>query len=185
MKIQNLDCKYGKSTLLKDLIFSGIILVILCFFAFTFEIWLSICRVEQSSMIPTLYPNDIVVDKLSNYETKDIIVFKHSNGALLIKRVIAFEGETVYVKDGKVRVKRIVNGQVNEVELVEPYLNGQLTTGIDQEITLGKGELFVLGDNRVISNDSRDFGPIKKEQVIGVVKKEYIGYKQFFTKLLG
>ncbi len=173
MEIKNLNYKYGKSTLLKDLIFSSIILVLLCFFAFVFEIWFAVCKVEQSSMQPTLYPNDVLlIDKLSDYERKDIIVFKH-DGKLLIKRVIAFEGETVYTKNGKVYVKRTIkNGQVIDVELDEPYLSDSTTTDFEgKEFVVNKGEIFVLGDNRLISNDSSSSGfePVKREDVIGVI----------------
>jgi signal peptidase I len=79
-----------------------------------------------------------------------------------IKRVVALPGEKVDVKDGKV----FVNGR----ELVEPYLPpGTLTlaNGAKFPVTVPKGDLWVMGDNRTNSSDSRYFGPIPQKSVVG------------------
>ena len=75
-----------------------------------------------------------------------------------IKRVIALPGETVEGKDGKVRV----NGR----ELVEPYLPEAQNVDFPPK-TIPEGEVWVMGDNRNRSTDSRSFGPIKKSKIVG------------------
>lgn len=79
-----------------------------------------------------------------------------------IKRVIGLPGETIDVKDGRV----FVNGR----ELIEPYLpRGTLTlpNGAKFPITVPKGQLWVMGDNRTNSSDSRYFGTIKEKTIVG------------------
>jgi signal peptidase I len=76
-----------------------------------------------------------------------------------IKRVIGLPGEQVEGREGRV----YVNGQ----ELVEPYLRQGPTTTDFEPRTLGPDELWVMGDNRENSSDSRVFGPIKESTVVG------------------
>jgi signal peptidase I len=76
-----------------------------------------------------------------------------------IKRIIGLPGETVQGKDGHV----FINGQ----ELVEPYLPPGTTTSDFGPITVPKGGLWVMGDNRSNSSDSRVFGPIRRNTVVG------------------
>jgi len=75
-----------------------------------------------------------------------------------IKRVIGLPGETVEGKDGKI----YINGR----QLVEPYLAEQ-PIGDFPPKTIPKGQLWVMGDNRNRSSDSRVFGPIKKSKIVG------------------
>jgi len=76
-----------------------------------------------------------------------------------IKRVIGLPGEQVEGRDGRV----YVNGR----ELVEPYLKQGPTTRDFAPVTLGTGQLWVMGDNRENSSDSRVFGPIEGSTVVG------------------
>jgi signal peptidase I len=76
-----------------------------------------------------------------------------------IKRVIGLPGEKVEGRDGRV----YVNGR----ELVEPYLPQGPTTRDFEPVTLGDGQLWVMGDNRENSSDSRVFGPIAEATVVG------------------
>lgn len=76
-----------------------------------------------------------------------------------IKRVIALPGEQVEGRDGRV----YVDGR----ELVEPYLPQGPTTRDFDAVTLGEGQLWVMGDNRDNSSDSRTFGPIEMSTVVG------------------
>jgi signal peptidase I len=78
---------------------------------------------------------------------------------LLIKRVIGLPGDVVEIHDGHV----IVNGQ----PLNEPYVAGSTTTGFYAPTTIPPLQIFVLGDNRGFSNDSRSFGTIPLEDVVG------------------
>jgi len=76
-----------------------------------------------------------------------------------IKRVIGLPGETVQGKDGHV----FINGQ----ELIEPYLPPGVTTSDFGPLVVPKGGLWVMGDNRNNSSDSRVFGPIRRNTVVG------------------
>jgi signal peptidase I len=77
---------------------------------------------------------------------------------LLIKRVIALPGEMIEIRDGKV----YIDGEV----LDEPYVS-QRTSGKSAPVTVPEGHVFVMGDNRGASNDSRSFGPVARERIVG------------------
>jgi signal peptidase I len=133
-------------------------------------------KVQQSSMENTLLPDQyVLVDKLTPhwapYRLGDIIVFdppsswSGANGVPFIKRVIGLPGDHVQLKDGRV--------YVNGVALDEPYIftdNGSRTEpspGGPSQWVVPSGELFVMGDHRDASADSRTFGPIELSHVIG------------------
>jgi signal peptidase I len=129
--------------------------------------------IPSPSMTPTLEVGDrVLVNKLSyrvhDVHRGDLIVFERppetSNGLEgeikdLIKRVIAVGGDTVEGRDGRV----YVNGELIE----EPYLEpGTATSDLEREV-VPDGTVFVMGDNRMNSEDSRVFGPIDEETIIG------------------
>ncbi len=76
-----------------------------------------------------------------------------------IKRVVALEGETVEIRSGEL----LVDGTVLE----EPYLGGGMTGDDFGPLRVPSGHVFVLGDNRLASRDSRVFGPVPVEDVVG------------------
>ncbi|MCX7832348.1 MAG: signal peptidase I [Actinobacteria bacterium] len=123
--------------------------------------------VPTGSMIPTIMPNDRVlafkfIYKFSDPKPGDIIVFLPPNGEKkdYIKRVIAVEGQRIKIKDGLV----YINGK----PLREDYLSDEsFDSGTMEEIVVPKGYVFVMGDNRPNSLDSRSFGPISKSKIIG------------------
>jgi signal peptidase I len=127
--------------------------------------------VEQTSMETTLEPGqEVIVDRLtpafSPYKRGDIIVFaapqQTGRPEPLIKRVIGVGGDLVELRDGNV----VVNGQA----LDEPYtFAGEPTTQLSaaSSWTVPDGWLFVMGDHRAVSVDSRVFGPIPISTVIG------------------
>ncbi|MBI3114770.1 MAG: signal peptidase I, partial [Candidatus Harrisonbacteria bacterium] len=85
-----------------------------------------------------------------------------------IKRIIGIPGERVLVKNGVIRVYS--NAETAGVTLSETYLSlGVLTIG-DTDTTLGADEYFMLGDNRYFSFDSRNWGTLRKGDIIGVVR---------------
>jgi signal peptidase I len=122
-------------------------------------------RVESVSMQPTLFAgNFVVVNKLSyrfgEPSRGDIIVFRYPPDPELdpyIKRVIGLPGEHVLVEDGKV--------YINGVRISEPYLKMQTQQG--GEWTVPQDGLFMMGDNRNNSSDSRVWGMVPLENVIG------------------
>ena len=125
----------------------------------------------ENTLMPDQY---VLVDKISprftDYQRGDIVVFtppanwlSGSSGTPYIKRVIAVASDTVDIHDGHV----FVDGK----ELSEPYVyEGQATLPLDPATHIWKltaGQLFVMGDHRGDSQDSRVFGPIDKASVIG------------------
>ena len=125
--------------------------------------------IPSLSMAPTLKVNDrVLVNKLSydlhDVHRGDLVVFESppnegSQTKDLIKRVIGLPGETVESRDGQI----LINGQVLE----EPYLEPDVTTGPLEKTTVPAEHLWVMGDNRANSRDSRFFGAIPESLVIG------------------
>jgi signal peptidase I len=135
-------------------------------------------RVEQQSMETTLEPDQyVLVDKLTprwdTYKRGDIVVFTpppdwQSGSAVTpyIKRVIGIGGDNIEIHDGNVFV--------NDIELVEPYVfqedgKPQQTEDVLQTAhwAVPEGELFLMGDHRGSSADSREFGTVAVDKVIG------------------
>ena len=149
------------------------IFCIVLIFTFAFRM----VGVEGTSMLETLQNGDKVV--LSNLfytpDKGDIVVISRTNQQLengespepLIKRVIALEGDTVDLREGSV--------YVNDELIEEPYLEeGTLTEprgyyGISFPVEVPEGCVFVLGDNRGVSNDSRsaDVGMVDSHYILG------------------
>jgi signal peptidase I len=110
-----------------------------------------------------------MVDKLSHRMTGvhhgDVVVFhrpsnlQNSKVKDLVKRVIGVEGDTVEAIGGQV--------YVNDVAINEPYLAKQNSTINLPKTTVGAHQLFMMGDNREHSSDSRVFGPISEDSVVG------------------
>lgn len=131
---------------------------------------LSSTLVNGSSMEPTLKTNDrLLVNRISfmvdDLKYGDIVEFHnpYNEKEDFIKRVIALEGDVVEIKNNIVHV--------NNKPLKEEYTsteNGFTTFGAESYWEVGKDEVFVLGDNRPNSNDSRAFGPIEKDSIVGI-----------------
>lgn len=135
-------------------------------------------QIRQQSMETTLEPDQyVLVDKLTPrfdaYKRGDIVVFTppeswvQADGTPYIKRVIGIGGDTIEIHDGK--------AFVNGTELVEPYVFKE-DDGLAQETedplqlkewTVPDGELFLMGDHRKSSADSREFGTVAVDKVIG------------------
>ena len=139
-------------------------------------------QILQVSMEPTLEPGQyVLVDKISphfsDYKRGDVIVFEPPAGfqegpqeVPFINRVIGVAGDTVELKNGAV--------WVNGVKLSEPYVFGGQETdpiGAQSSWIVPDGTLFVMGDHRQASEDSRVFGPIAKSTVIGRAWLRYWG----------
>ncbi len=129
--------------------------------------------VRGQSMYPTLEENNyLIINKIPYMihepERGDIVVFKsHLTTADgkekdLIKRVVAVEGDEIVIEEGRI----YINGE----ELDEDYINGSYTPG-SVEMTIPKDHVFVMGDNRQNSLDSRDpkVGPVEVDSIRGKV----------------
>jgi len=131
-------------------------------------------QVEGSSMEPTLHTDErVLVNKLAYWsfgqpERGDVVVFHAwSQQEDFIKRVIGLPGDTVEIKDNRVFV--------NAAPLDEPYLD-QPTSGQEGPVRVGTDEVFVMGDNRGNSSDSRLYGPLPRAQIVG---KAWLRYWPF------
>lgn len=146
--------------------------------------------IPSGSMEPTLLPGDrVLVNKLAyrlgEPRRGDVVVFdspfdsqgrteplwqavaRHVAEALgvgtpaseFIKRIVALPGETISIEDGRV----YVNGELLE----EPYVSPERSFSDGESLVVPPGHVFVMGDNRTRSQDSRVFGPIPLEDVVG------------------
>jgi len=151
--------------------------------AFVFQSY----QVDGPSMETTLQDNDrLIVLKLPStwaritrkpYVPKrgDIVIF-HQNqgldafaeqGKQLVKRVIALPGERVVVKDGQVIVYNKEHPEGFQPDKTLPYGKVIVTTPGNIDMTIPEGEVFVCGDNRTNSLDSRSFGPVPAKDIVG------------------
>ena len=136
-------------------------------------------KVQQQSMEHTLEPDQyVLVDKLTprfdTYKRGDIVVFtpppdwSREDDTPFIKRVIGLGGETVEIRDGDVFINgsKLDEGYLFAAQSGDPT---QPTTvpGDEHRWVIPAGELFLMGDHRANSADSRMFGPVEAGQVIG------------------
>ncbi len=127
-------------------------------------LWMPVLQIYGSSMTPTLSNGNIVISvKSGDFQSGDVIAFYYNN-KILIKRVIAGPGDWVNIeKDGTV--------YVNNERLEEPYLTEKAFGECNIEIPyqVPESRLFVMGDHRSVSVDSRNtaVGCIAEEQIVG------------------
>lgn len=123
-------------------------------------------RIPSESMSPTLEVGDSVLAakfayRVADPERGDLAVFNGPDGTT-IKRVVALPGDTVAVRDGVL----VVNGEPKR----EPYVDYNLTdSSFFGPERVPAGHVFVMGDNRSNSRDSRAFGPVPEEDLTGKV----------------
>ena len=128
-------------------------------------------RVDGDSMNKTFSNGDILVlYKLSEIKRFDVVVLTESDdNEKIIKRVIGMPGDTVAIKNGDI--------YINDEKIEDEYAYGE-TSDYDR-ITLGDDEYFILGDNRLISKDSRYFGPVKEKDIKGKVIFRIFPFSKF------
>lgn len=139
-----------------------IILTAVLFIVFRFMIGLSV--VGGDSMAPQLENGDLVVYSriVDEYKTGDVISIRVPSGDYYVKRVAATGGDEVDVRDGEI----YVNGEI----LQDPWAEGETLQEYGAVIypyKVRKGNVFVLGDNRMASMDSRTFGEVNLRQIRG------------------
>lgn len=132
-------------------------------------------RVNGASMNPTLNDKDIMLlDEISyrfrDIERFDIVVVKEDD-EYLIKRVIGLPGEKIEYKDNKL----YINGKYKQEEFKHAG------TG-DFAVELGNDEYFIMGDNRINSTDSRVFGPVSRDEIIGKTSLTILPFSRFGSK---
>lgn len=141
------------------LVFLSVVLAVLVFEPFT---------VRSSSMTPTLLTGDqILAERLTprfgHLERGDLVVFKApATRALMVKRVVALAGDRVGLADGRL----VVNGHRRAEAYVDLASVDSVYFGPE---VVPAGSVFVMGDDRADSVDSRDFGPVPLDRVLGRV----------------
>lgn len=127
-------------------------------------LWLPVLRVYGSSMNPTLTEGDLIVSlKGSDFKQGDIIAFYYNN-KILVKRVIAVSGQWVDMNsEGNV----YVNNELIDEPYISEFAYGE--TDIELPYQVPEGRIFVMGDNRLLSVDSRNsaIGCVSEEQIVG------------------
>ena len=142
-------------------------------------------NVYGDSMVPNLRDGYVVMtDKVStyfdNFHRGDIVILDgedmegYNHDEYLIKRIVGLPGETIRIADGHVYIREV--GAADFYMLDEPYLADGVETyvmswGFERgynEVTLGPDEYYCMGDNRPVSNDSRNLGPFSSDRIKGI-----------------
>jgi len=141
---------------------------------------IDVITVEGISMYPTLneYHDKVILEKYKqftdDYDRGDIVVVKLENRNI-IKRVIGLPNETIKIKNSDV----YINGELLE----EPYLDDSVKTYPDMTIKIPSDSIFVMGDNRENSLDSRSIGAIKIDDIMGKSVYRFNLKKMIFNDL--
>lgn len=181
--------KQGIKYEILDLLKTFIICFIAVFLLTTFVV--KPVRVDGRSMYPTLEDGEVGLmnvfsAKFTDIDRFDVVVaYNEESGENWVKRVIGLPGDTVYAKDDVV--------YVNGLPIEEPYLDtdyvnhirdrGDYFTQDFEKVTLGEDEYFLMGDNRVVSYDSRRVGPFKRDDIKG--KGIFVLYPFDKIKMIG
>lgn len=139
-------------------------------------LWLPVLQIYGTSMAPTLQDGDIVFSvRTAKLERGDLVAFYYNN-KILVKRVIAYPGETVDMDENGVVY-------INEIPLEEPYLIDQTLGFCDIELPykVPESRYFVMGDHRSTSIDSRSaiVGCVSEEQIVGRIEYRVWPLKEF------
>lgn len=152
--------------------------------------------VDGESMVPTLQDGDrLIVDKIPRTiaridhhayipQRDSIIVFNQSNlpnysgTKQLIKRVVGLPGDRVVIKNGHITIYNSAHPKGFNPDLADGYpVDAQITSN-DKDLTLGPDEIYVCGDNRQFSEDSRIFGPVNVNDIVGKLVLRIMPFSQ-------
>lgn len=129
--------------------------------------------VKGASMEPNFHDNEYliineIIYRFSEPKRGDVVVFKYPRDPeqYFIKRVIGLPGESIKIDNGLVYLKTL---GATDYQLLDEgvYLDAYVKTYPNLEVTVGEGEYFVMGDNRSASLDSRIFGSVPRDFIIG------------------
>ena len=128
--------------------------------------------VSGSSMVPNFHNKEYLIINKLGYRLDeprrgDVVVFKYPRdpSQYFIKRVIGLPGEKVQIREGRVVVFNLENP--DGIVMDEPYLKNVVTSASDELVALASDEYYVLGDNRPQSSDSRVWGALPKNLIVG------------------
>lgn len=143
---------------------AGILIVLACALALAADMMLPVLQVNGTSMTPALRQGDVIISmRGADFARGDMVAFYHSD-KILVKRVIGLSGEWIDINsDGDV--------YINGVLLQEPYLEEKAfgECNIELPCQVPKGKVFVMGDHRSVSEDSRSsrIDCVSQAQIIG------------------
>ncbi len=158
---------------IKDMIVTIVTTMIICLIITHF--FFMPVRVKGTSMYPTLYNGSIGFSSIINRKVNGIkrfdivIIYVEEKGENLVKRVIGLPGETITYNKGILYVDGVA---VEEYFLDEEYVKQQVSLSYHDYFTddftysLGEDEYFCLGDNRLVSSDSRFYGPFNSKELV-------------------
>ena len=157
-----------KDRALVALEFLGLIAVI----TLLFNILIGISTVQGNSMYPTLHDGDRVLyyRRYSDFKVGDIVALDRPDGEEFVKRVVAVAGDTVNIQGGKL----YVNGDEEKLDGPIGRTDAAPEGTVVYPLTVGEDQVFVLGDNREVSSDSRMFGLVNVSDLKGRIAW-YIG----------
>lgn len=147
-----------------SLIFVSVVLVLIILYVI-FQSFFGFYEVYGHSMSPALKEHEIylVQKNVNSLERGDIVVFYHPDEQItFIKRVIGLPDDTVEIRQNQV----FVNGHI----INEPYLKKNQKINDYNLVHVPTGNIFVLGDDRAQSYDSRDFGMVRMDWIEGKIK---------------
>lgn len=166
--------------ILETVVFVGSIFIVVYLFI------LQPNQIKGASMEPTFHNGNYIFTSKVTYKLRapirgDVVVFHAPRNPDLeyIKRIIGLPGDTVLIENEKV----YVNGE----QIEEPYISDLTTLGLagfaeeGVPMAVPEGQYFVMGDNRPRSSDSREFGPIPYESIIGQVIYRYFPFHEMGT----
>lgn len=158
-RLKRIRRRRGRRALLRRLVLTALVVYV------AFGVVFGIAMVEGNSMSPTMEDGDVALFLRVGvtYRTGDVVLVKMEDGTEYVKRIVGLPGQTVDIQEETGQV--LIDGE----ELLEPYLyeGTYKKEGVDYPLTLGEDEYFVLGDNRGNSLDSRNYGPVRGEQLDG------------------
>ena len=137
-------------------------------------------HIPSASMEPTIKTGDVVLVNAMSYQADstvrrgDVVVFRYK-GNDLIKRVVATSGDTVDIANGEV----LVNGEAAQ----QYYIKDDVLTDGETHLTVPSGKVFVLGDNRSNSKDSRMIGCISTDDILGQAFFDF-GFNRFHVEFM-
>ncbi len=171
-------------------IFCVVLILLAAIFLYLKVAVFTVVSVSQTSMNPTLNDGDILVAVKTDEPRRGDIIILNGNDKVLIKRVVGIEGDVLWTEGGYLYRETVdENGKKSVEKLLEDYVLGK-TYGIPVKIIVPKGCVYVLGDNRQNSVDSRELGAINLNDVVGVVPKWSVSIKdtaliRLYKKILG
>ncbi len=178
--------KEESETWLNVLLF--LMIAVFAFLLFTKYYWLQPIEVEGSSMNMTVYTHDVVLmDKLATPHRGEVVIISVNKTTRYIKRLIGLPGDRIYT-DEEGYVYRVTDGVETRLDEPYAYFNPSYKAGTFKnkeyetfDVTLADDEIFVMGDNRWNSNDSRARTvQFKYDSILGVVHQWVIDKRNDF-----